>query len=172
MRRSWIAMVFFAGVLVAQGAAEGTARVSALPRPLPTAGETVLVAGSYATRNFKPTFSFATSGGWRVEHDAANGVFFHGSPCCAQHVDASTGFLFFVRPAMVYDPDSDVPVAAPANLLGWLRANPHLKTGPVSPVTIGAAPGEQFTASFRSQTKNGGGCADLRAERQHRIRPL
>ena len=66
------------------------------------------------------------------------------------------------QPAKVYDVERDVPISAPADLAAWLRANPHLKVGPASPVTIAGASGEKFTASFsRSGTKNRGGCADL-----------
>ncbi len=161
MRKSTIAAAVMAVAVAAQAAAQGSAGSAAL-RPLPTRGETVLVAGGYGTTEFQPSFAFSTGGGWRVEHDARNDVFFfHGSPCCGQHADASTGFLFFMQPAKVYDVKRDVPVSAPADLAAWLRANPHLKVGPASPVTIAGASGEKFTASFRSGTKNGGGCADL-----------
>jgi TRAP-type transport system periplasmic protein len=152
-------------LLVAAGSAllAGGARSAAsVPRPVPTGGETLLLPGSYATSRFQPSFTFSTAGGWRVDHDVAHDVFFlDGSPCCGQHADANTGFLFFLQPAQVFDASRDVPVPTPRDLAAWLRHNPHLKTGSPSSIAVGGVPGIQFAAAFGTQTKNGGGCANI-----------
>jgi TRAP-type C4-dicarboxylate transport system substrate-binding protein len=140
---AFVLALCFASVLAGSGTG------ASAPRPLPTTGETPLVAGTYATSEFAPAFAFSTAGGWRVEHDATHDTyFFYGSGCCGQHADSRTGALMFFQPAQA-DPEA------------WFRSNPHVKSGPASSVTIGGEHGTGFTVSFRSATKDGGDCANL-----------
>jgi TRAP-type C4-dicarboxylate transport system substrate-binding protein len=155
------------GVIVAFGASAALAHssksVATASRLVPLAGETVMLPGSYVTSNFQPSFSFRVDGlNWRAEHEAKDDAyFFYGSPCCVQHARAVTGVLFVMQPALVSDPTRDVLVEAPADLVGWLRHNPHMKVGPVSAVLVAGIRGVQFDAAFRSATKHGDGCANF-----------
>ena len=65
-----------------------TSSASAAPRPLPTAGETPLLGGDYATSRFAAPFSFSVRerDDWRVAHVArAEITFMRGSACCGQN---------------------------------------------------------------------------------------
>jgi TRAP-type C4-dicarboxylate transport system substrate-binding protein len=137
---------------------------AAAPKPLPTAGETPLLGGTYAATRFGAPLSFSVrdDDDWRVEH-VARGEFslMRGSACCEQNAGQSTGMLMIVRPRRVVDPRTGKATRAPGDLVRWLRRNPHVRTGRAARVRVGGLPARRFGIAFRSKTPRSDGCAAL-----------
>jgi TRAP-type C4-dicarboxylate transport system substrate-binding protein len=139
-----------------------TSSASAAPRPLPTAGETPLLGGDYATSRFAAPFSFSVRerDDWRVEHVAREEItLMRGSACCGQNAGARTGVLMVMRPRRVIDPRTGKATRVPKNLARWIRRNPHLRTGRASPLRVGSRRARVFSIGFRSATPRNEGCA-------------
>jgi TRAP-type C4-dicarboxylate transport system substrate-binding protein len=139
-----------------------TSSASAAPRPLPTAGETPLLGGDYATSRFAAPFSFAVRerDDWRVAHVArAEITFARGSACCGQNAGETTGVLMVLRPRRVIDPRTGKATGVPRNVARWIRSNPHLRTGRASRLRVGDRRARLFGIGFRSATPRSDGCA-------------
>jgi TRAP-type C4-dicarboxylate transport system substrate-binding protein len=135
---------------------------SAAPRPLPTAGETPLLGGDYATSRFAAPFSFSVRDrdDWRVEHVAREEItLMRGSACCGQNAGARTGVLMVMRPRRVIDPRTGKATGVPGNVARWIRRNPHLRTGPASLLRVGSRRARVSSIGFRSATPRSEGCA-------------
>ena len=135
--------------------------VAAAPRPLPIAGETPLLPGRYATSRFQPAFTLTVNNkSWRIEYDRPRDlVLYRGSACCGLNANDRTGMLAFLRPAAVYSPGGSL-LGVPADLIGWIRRNPHLRPSRPSPIVVDGIRGSQVDVSFASATVPGG-CAHL-----------
>jgi TRAP-type C4-dicarboxylate transport system substrate-binding protein len=135
---------------------------AAAPRPLPTAGETPLLGGDYATSRFIRPFSFSVRerDDWRVEHVAREEItLMRGSACCGQNAGARTGVLMVLRPSRVVDPRTGKPTRVPANVARWIRTNPHVRTGRASRLRVDGMRALVFSIGFRSATPRSEGCA-------------
>jgi TRAP-type C4-dicarboxylate transport system substrate-binding protein len=135
---------------------------AAAPRPLPTAGETPLLGGDYATSRFIAPFSFSVRerDDWRVEHVGREEItLMRGSACCGQNAGASTGVLMVMRPRRVIDPRTGKATRVPRNVARWIRRNPHLRTGRASPLRVAGRRARVFSIGFRSATPRNQGCA-------------
>jgi TRAP-type C4-dicarboxylate transport system substrate-binding protein len=150
------------GIATAALVTATTSSASAAPRPLPTAGETPLLGGDYATSRFAAPFSFSVRerDDWRVAHVARGEITFaRGSACCGQNAGARTGVLMVMRPRRVIDPRTGRATGVPANVARWIRTNPHLRTGRASRLRVGGMRALVFSIGFRSATPRNEGCA-------------
>jgi TRAP-type C4-dicarboxylate transport system substrate-binding protein len=141
-----------------------TSSASAAPRPLPTAGETPLLGGDYATSRFAAPFSFSVRerDDWRVAQvTRAQITLGRGAACCGQNAGQTTGVLMIIRPKGVIDPRTGKATRVPRNLARWIRRNPHLRTGRVSRLRVGTRRARVFGIGFRSATPRSEGCAGV-----------
>jgi TRAP-type C4-dicarboxylate transport system substrate-binding protein len=135
---------------------------AAAHRPLPTAGETPLLGGDYATSRFAAPFSFSVRerDDWRVEHVAREEItLMRGSACCGQNAGARTGVVMLMRPRRVLDPRTGKATRVPRNVARWIGRNPHLRTGRASRLRVGGRRARVFSIGFRSATPRNEGCA-------------
>jgi TRAP-type C4-dicarboxylate transport system substrate-binding protein len=155
--------LFLVGIAtVALVTATATTAVAAAPRPLPTAGETPLLGGDYATSRFAAPFSFSVRerDDWRVEHVAREQMtLMRGSACCGQNAGARTDLLTVMRPRRVIAPRTGKATSLPRNVTRWIRNNPHLRTGRSSHLPVGSRRARVFSIGFRSATSRNEGCA-------------
>jgi TRAP-type C4-dicarboxylate transport system substrate-binding protein len=141
-----------------------TSGASAAPRPLPTAGETPLLGGDYATSRFAAPFSFSVRerDDWRVAQVTRQQLTLaRGAACCGQNAGQTTGVLMIMRPRRVIDPRTGKATRVPRNLARWIRRNPHLRTGQVSRLRVGTRRARVFGIGFRSATPRSEGCAGV-----------
>src|SRR5262245_52105767 len=100
-----------------------------------------LLPGDYELDQFQPAFTFsaAVRGWYLFWRDKPETVIlgWYGPP-------ASTDFrlTFHRAPAVVFEPEHELPVAAPSDLFAWLAAHPCVAPrAPARPITIGTASG-------------------------------
>src|SRR5829696_1694351 len=157
--------LFLVGIAtVALVTATATTAVAAAPRPLPTAGETPLLGGDYATSRFAAPFSFSVRerDDWRVAQVTRQQITLgRGAACCGQNAGQTTGVLMVMRPGRVIDPRTGKATRVPRNLARWIRRNPHLRTGQVSGLRVGTRRARVFGIGFRSATPRSEGCAGV-----------
>ena len=143
------------GIAAVALVAATTSSASAAPRPLPTAGETPLLGGDYATSRFAAPFSFSVRDrdDWRVAQVNGDAITLaRGSACCGQNAGARTGVLMVMRPGRVIDPRTGKATRVPGNLARWIRGNPHLRTARASRLRVGGRRALVFGIGFRSTT--------------------
>jgi hypothetical protein len=116
-----------------------------------------LAPGTYETVKLRPKLSFRVGEGWGLLGDEENGI------ALAPKFDPATGperQLSVTAVKWVFDEplltDKELDAnrerhirPAPADLVGWLRANPHLKIGPSRPARLGGVRGVQFDVTVR-----------------------
>jgi hypothetical protein len=116
-----------------------------------------LEPGTYETVEFRPRLSFRVGEGWGLLGDAENGI------ALAPKFDPAKGpekQLTITAVKWVFDEplltDKELDAnredhirPAPRDLVGWLRANPHLKVGPTRPVRLGGVRGVQFDVTVK-----------------------
>jgi hypothetical protein len=110
----------------------------------------------YRTRAFVPTLSFAVADDlWYAGDTAQPGtlVLDRGRRLEPGEFGRTPGFLAFDRLGEVYEPHvrglEASRVAAPADLLDWLRKHPDLRVGPSEPVTVARVPGQSVDVAVR-----------------------
>jgi hypothetical protein len=123
----------------------------------PTLAPGPLAPGSYTTVKFRPKLSFRVGKGWGLLGDAENGI------ALAPKFDPATGpekqvtitavKWVFDKPLLTdkeLDANRERHIRrAPRNLLGWLRANPHLRIGAAKPARLGGVRGVQFDVTVK-----------------------
>jgi hypothetical protein len=116
-----------------------------------------LEPGSYTTVEFRPMLSFRVGEGWGLLGDAENGI------ALASRFDPAKGpekQLTVTAVKWVFDEplltDKELDAnreqhirPAPRDLLGWLRANPHLRIGAARPARLGGVRGVQFDVNVK-----------------------
>jgi hypothetical protein len=110
------------------------------PQVLEPGGPTgrALLPGTYVTARFQPAVTFrleeAPGSRWSLEGDLPD-TFGLGKE--------DTAFLTLLRPSKVIDPKSLEPVAAPSDLLTWIRTHPNLAVANPRSASIGGIEGTQ-----------------------------
>jgi hypothetical protein len=176
VRRARLAAVAAAAVMVLAAAGCRGGEEPAPPRPIQQgpAGATTttttgaaassqpvtpgpLAPGTYTTVEFRPTLSFRVGAGWGLLGDAENGI------ALAPRFDPAKGpekQLAITAVKWVFDEplltDKELDAnreqhirPAPRDLLGWLRANPHLRIGAARPARLGGVRGVQFDVTVK-----------------------
>ncbi len=119
-----------------------------------------LPAGPYVTEEFKPSMSFTLAKGWTRGGPELPDIW------DLRDIENDAFWVVFSNADEVYDPEGSekVKIAPPPNdMVGWLRANPHLKPDQSKPTMVGGEKGVQFDAIVTGavETPLCPGCVDL-----------
>jgi hypothetical protein len=119
-----------------------------------------LPAGPYATDEFKPAMSFNLAKGWTRGGPELPDIW------DLRDIENDAFWVVFSNAEEVYDPKGSkrVKIAPPPeDMVGWLRANPHLKPEEPEPTSVGGEKGVRFDAivSGAVETPLCPGCVDL-----------
>jgi hypothetical protein len=139
---------------------EKAEKVRHIPEDSQTYEGEPLPAGRYATDEFEPAMSFSLPEGWT-----------RGGPELADIWDLrdfenDAFWVMFSNADEVYDPKGSEKVKIappPEDMVGWLRANPHLKPEEPKPTSVGGEKGVRFDAIVTGavETPLCPGCVDL-----------
>ena len=107
------------------------------PQALQTGGPTgrALLPGTYTTARFEPKVTFTLEDRPGARSDL---------PDILSLGKDQNAFFSLFKPSEVIDPNTQEPVAVPADLLAWLQSNPNLEVGEPTPATIGGVTGTQL----------------------------
>jgi hypothetical protein len=122
---------------------------SPTPNPFPGAtslyGVTSTAAGVTYYTDFEPAFALEPGVGWGVDHDLPTLVSLYGGP-----KRAPTYVVQFLMPTKVVQPGTAGPIAAPSDLIAWLKSRPDLSLSTPKPVTLGGITGTMVEGGLRA----------------------
>jgi len=139
---------------------EQASKVRHIPEDAQTYEGEPLPAGRYETEEFKPSMSFTLGKGWTRGGTELPDIW------DLRDLENDAYWFWFMNAEEVYDPKGPdrVEVAPPPeDMVGWLRANPHLKPEEPKPTSVGGEKGVQFDAIVTGavETPLCPGCVDL-----------
>ena len=117
-----------------------------------------LQPGEYRTEEFKPSFSFRVSEGWKNSPPEAFDILLLGK---------EPGGLGAVNVQRVYEPSTSgmpIVVNTPKHLVGWLEHHPYLKTSDPEPVSVGGVKGLQLDVAVAKdlpEDYHSGACSSI-----------
>lgn len=137
-------------------AATSTTTSAAAAGPQPVAPGR-LEPGTYTTVEFRPTLSFRVGEGWGLLGDTENGIAlspkFDPTTDPDKYLQVTAVKWVFDEPLLTdkeLDANREQHIRpAPRDLIGWLRANPYLKVGPLRPARLGGVRGVQFDVTVK-----------------------
>ena len=118
-------------------------KVHHIPEDAQTYEGEPLPAGRYVTEEFKPAMSFTLGKGWTRGGPELPDVW------DLRDIENDAFWVVFANAEEVWDPngsDGLKMAPAPKDMVGWLQANPHLKTEEPKPTSVGGEKGVQFDA--------------------------
>ena len=135
-------------------------KVRHIPEDAQTYEGEPLPAGRYATDEFKPAMSFNLGKGWTRGGTELPDLW------DLRDLENDAYWVVFSNADEVYDPKGSKKVKIappPKDMVGWLRANPHLKPEEPKPTSVGGEKGVRFDAivSGAVETPLCPGCVDL-----------
>jgi len=107
-------------------------------------------AGTYRAHLLRPTVQFTVPGGWSVVSQI--NTFVGGSETeTGLPLSNGAGGIVITAPTSVEPPvPGEVGAPVPADLFGWILANPNLDLDPATEVTIGGVPGRAVEGTLSS----------------------
>jgi hypothetical protein len=119
-----------------------------------------LPAGPYVTEEFKPAMSFSLDKGWSRGGVELRDIW------DLQDLQNDAFWVIFTSAEEVWDPkgsDGLKRAPAPEDMVGWLQANPHMKSEKPKPTSVGGENGVQFDAIVTGvvESPECPGCADV-----------
>jgi hypothetical protein len=117
-------------------------------------------AGRYETEEFKPAMSFTLEKGWSRGGAELRDIW------NLQDLQNDAFWVVFASSEEVWDPkgsDGLKRAPAPEDMVGWLQANPHMKSEKPKPTSFGGEKGVQFDAIVTGVVESPlcPGCADV-----------
>jgi hypothetical protein len=128
-----------------------TTEAAQTPKKIPEPGQTLAVGTEYVTTEFQPGFSFrVVDKGWQVVGPEIPDI---------MDIAQTDPFITisFTNPQKIYDPKrptEQVLIPEPKDWVAWHQNHPYLKTGKITPVTIGGVSGAQFESELSSAPRN------------------
>jgi len=136
------------------GAASPTAQASPTAAGLPSgvaytnegplgasSGSQSGVAGTYQSHAFQPVVRFTVAGGWSGGAVVRTFVGGEESQDGLPIRHGKSGIVLTVPTSIEPPAPGDRGAAVPADLFGWIQANPNLKLGPATDISIGGIKG-------------------------------
>jgi hypothetical protein len=119
-----------------------------------------LPAGRYDTEEFKPAMSFTLEKGWSRGGPELRDIW------DLQDLQNDAFWVVFASAEEVWDPkgsDGLKRAPAPEDMVGWLQANPHMKSEKPKPTSVGGEKGVQFDAIVTGvvESPECPGCVDV-----------
>jgi hypothetical protein len=119
-----------------------------------------LPAGRYDTEEFKPAMSFTLEKGWSRGGAELRDIW------DLQDLQNDAFWVIFASAEEVWDPkgsDGLKRAPAPEDMVGWLQANPHMKSEKPKPTSVGGEIGVQFDAIVTEvvESPECPGCVDV-----------
>ena len=119
-----------------------------------------LPAGPYVTEEFKPAMSFTLEKGWSRGGVELRDIW------DLQDLQNDAFWVIFTSAEEVWDPkgsDGLKSAPAPEDMVGWLQANPHMKSEKPKPTSVGGEKGVQFDAIVTGvvESPECPGCVDV-----------